>query len=127
MVLSLNEIRERSYAFVHDWKGEENERAEAQTFWNEFFNVFGISRRRVATFEKPVIALNGNTHFIDLFWKGKLVVEHKSRGLDLTKAYSQALDYFGGLNDDELPKYVIVSDFSRFGIYNLESVLSNCE
>lgn len=121
MVLSLNEIRRRAFAFVHEWKDEENERAEAQTFWNQFFEIFGINRRRVASFEKPSIALNGNTHFIDLFWKGKLVVEHKSKGKDLNKAYTQALDYFNGLEQDELPKYVIVSDFSKFKIYDLDN------
>lgn len=120
MVLSLNEMRKRAFAFVHEWKGEENERAEAQTFWNQFFDVFGINRRRIASFEKPLIALNGNTHFIDLFWKSKLVVEHKSKGKDLDKAYSQALGYFSGLEQDELPRYVIVSDFSRFKIYDLD-------
>lgn len=44
MVLNLNEMKRRAYAFVHEWTGEEDERAEAQTFWNEFFDVFGISR-----------------------------------------------------------------------------------
>lgn len=57
MPLSLNEIKDRALAFSRDWEGARAERAEAQTFWNEFFNVFGISRRRVATFEEPVRAL----------------------------------------------------------------------
>jgi hypothetical protein len=54
MPLSLNEIKDRALAFSREWEGERVERAEAQTFWNEFFNVFGISRRRVASFEEPV-------------------------------------------------------------------------
>ena len=114
MVLSLNEIRRRAFAFVHEWQNEEHERAEAQTFWNEFFEIFGITRRRFASFDKPSLRLDGNTGFIDLFWKGKLVVEHKSKGKDLDKAYSQALSYFSGLEENELPRYVIVSDFSKF-------------
>lgn len=120
MVLSLNEIRRRSIAFVHEWKGEERERAESQTFWNDFFEIFGITRRRVASFEKPSISLGGDRGFIDLLWKGKLVVEHKSKGEDLDKAYSQALGYFSSLSEVELPKYVIVTDFNRFRIYNLD-------
>ena len=48
MPLSLNEIRERARAFAKEWAGESSERAEAQSFWNEFFNVFGVNRRRVA-------------------------------------------------------------------------------
>lgn len=120
MVLSLNEMRTRAIAFSHEWKGETREKAEAQTFWNNFFEVFGVTRRRVASFEKPGIKYDGGRGFIDLFWKGKLVVEHKSVGGDLNKAYSQALDYFSGLNESELPQYVIVTDFARFRLYDLD-------
>jgi len=120
MVLSLNEIRSRAIAFSHEWKGETHEKAEAQTFWNEFFEIFGITRRRVASFEKPGIKYDGGRGFIDLFWKGKLVVEHKSAGIDLNKAYSQALEYFSGLEEVELPRYVIVTDFDKFKIYDLD-------
>ena len=116
MPLPLGEIRIRSVAFSNEWRSEGRERAESQTFWNEFFNVFGVLRRRVATFDHPVVRLGERQGFIDLFWKGNLVVEHKSRGEDLDKAYSQGLDYFQGLKDYELPKYVIVSDFARFKI-----------
>ena len=38
--------------FSRDWAGVKSERAEAQTFWNEFFKVFGVRRRTVATFEE---------------------------------------------------------------------------
>lgn len=120
MVLSLNEIKSRAIAFSHEWKNETRERAESQTFWNDFFNIFGISRRRIATFEQPGLKSDGEKGFIDLFWKGKLVVEHKSSGRDLNKAYSQALDYFSGLEESELPRYVIVTDFSRFKLYDLD-------
>jgi hypothetical protein len=121
MILSLNEIRKRAIEFAKEWEGEESEKAERQTFWNDFFNVFDISRRRVASFEKPVIKLDERKGYIDLFWKGVRIVEHKSKGKDLDKAYSQALDYFNGLSEEELPKYVIVSDFARFRIYDLDN------
>ena len=51
MPLSWNEIRHRAIAFNKEWKGETSEAAERQTFWNEFFNVFGVRRRTIATFE----------------------------------------------------------------------------
>ena len=54
MPLSLNEIKNNALAFSREWEGARAERAEAQTFWNEFFAVFGLSRRRIATFEEPV-------------------------------------------------------------------------
>ncbi|MBU3181167.1 class I SAM-dependent DNA methyltransferase [Clostridium psychrophilum] len=120
MSLSFNNIKQRAIEFSYKWKDCSSERSEAQSFWNDFFNVFDISRKRVATFEKPVRKNGSKIGYIDLFWKSTLVVEHKSKGKSLDKAYSQAIDYFEGLSDDELPKYVIVSDFQNFRIYDLE-------
>jgi hypothetical protein len=80
MPLSWNEIRHRAIAFSKEWRGETREAAERQSFWNEFFNVFGIRRRTVATFEEPVKKLSGDWGFIDLFWPGRLLAEHKPKG-----------------------------------------------
>src|SRR5690242_18301719 len=112
MPLSWNEIRHRAIAFSREWAGVQSERAEKQTFWNEFFNVFGIRRRVVATFEEPVRNLSGDYEFIDLFWPGVLVVEHKSLGKNLGRAESQAFRYLHDLvtegRIDEIPRYVMV-------------------
>jgi hypothetical protein len=120
MPLSWNEIKSRSLAFSKEWENESSEDAEAKSFWDGFFNVFGISRKRLASFEEPVKKLGDKQGFIDLFWKGVLLVEHKSRGKSLDKAYTQALDYFSGIAERDLPKYVLVSDFARFRLYDLE-------
>ena len=120
MPLSWNEIKHRAIEFSNNWSKGNSERSEAQTFWNEFFYVFGIMRRRVAVFESPVKKINNNTGFIDLFWKGVLVAEHKSKGEKLDKAYDQALDYFYGLKEYELPKYVIVCNFEKLRLYDIE-------
>lgn len=128
MPLSLNEIKDRALAFSREWTGERSEKAEAQTFWNEFFNVFGVSRRRLASFEEPVRrartrfeAKGGRGGFIDLFWRGILIAEHKSLGRDLDSAYKQALEYFEGIAERDLPRYVIVSDFARIRLYDLDN------
>ncbi len=138
MPLSLNEIKDRALAFSREWEGERSESAEAQTFWNEFFNVFGVSRRRLASFEEPVrrarkrfeenhppsspLAKGGiQGGFIDLFWRGTLIAEHKSRGRDLDSAYKQALEYFEGIVERDLPRYVIVSDFARIRLHDLDT------
>jgi hypothetical protein len=83
MPLSWNEIRQRAVRFSGNWKSESRESAERQTFWNEFFEVFGVNRRAVASYEEPVRKLSGNWGSIDLFWPGTLLVEHKSAGADL--------------------------------------------
>lgn len=121
MPLSWNEIKDRALAFSREWAGESREHAEDRSFWDGFFNVFGVTRRRVASFQEPVKKLGGAQGFIDLFWKGELIVEHKSRGKSLDKAYSQALDYFAGLAERDLPKRVLVSDFERIRLYELET------
>lgn len=120
MPLSWNEIRTRAVAFSKEWEDETSEDAEAKSFWDAFFNVFGINRRRTASFETPVKKSDGKGGFIDLLWKGVLVVEHKSRGKDLDRAFTQAKDYFSGLKDRDLPRYVLVSDFERFRLYDLD-------
>ena len=115
MPLSWNEIKTRAITFSKEWENESSEDAEAKSFWDDFFNVFGISRRRVASFEKPVKKQDGKQGYIDLLWKGVILVEHKSLGKDLDKALQQAKDYFPGLKEHELPKYILVSDFRSLG------------
>ena len=133
MPLAWNEIRSRAVAFSKKWESEESERAEAQSFWNDFFNVFGIERRRVAVFEKSVDLVRpddplhsaklGRTKRgrIDAFWKGVLLIEHKSADQDLNRAFTQATDYFDGIAERDLPRYILVSDFKRFQLYDLEA------
>lgn len=121
MPLSWNEIKTRAIAFSKEWEFEESEKSEAKSFWDGFFQVFGISRKRIATFEEPVKKLGNKQGFIDLLWKGNILVEHKSRGKSLDKAFEQAKDYFPGLKEHELPRYILVSDFAEFRLYDLET------
>ena len=120
MALSWNEIKERAVSFSKEWENDFNEDAEAKSFMDAFFNVFGVPRRRVASFEINVKKENGKQGFIDLLWKGNMLIEFKSRGRDLDKAHTQAKDYFPGIKDEDLPKYILVSDFERFRLFDLE-------
>ncbi len=120
MHFSWNEIRVRAARFADEWRNAHYERGEAQTFYNEFFEVFGVTRRRVASFEEPVRLLGDKRGFLDLFWKGVLLVEQKSAGLDLEKAKTQAFDYFPGIKEQELPRYVLLCDFQTFELYDLD-------
>lgn len=91
MPLSWNEIRSRALAFSREWEGESSEDAEAKSFWDGFFNIFGVTRRRVASFETPVKKEDGRGGFIDLLWRGVLLIEHKSRGKDLDRVILRPL------------------------------------
>src|SRR5574344_949222 len=120
MALSWNEIKDRALNFSKEWADTSNEEADAKPFLVEFFNVFGISSKRVATFEHRVKKLDDKDGYIDLLWKGTILIDMKSRGKNLNKAYQQAIDYTYGLKQHELPKYILVSDFENFRLYDLE-------
>lgn len=120
MRLSWNEIRTRAAKFAKEWEGEGYEKGQTQLFYRDFFEVFGVPVRRVASFEEPIKNLGDKRGYIDLFWKGVLLVEQKSAGRDLTKAKTQALDYFPGLRNSELPRFILLSDFQSFELYDLE-------
>src|SRR5436190_24263786 len=111
MPISWNEIRNNAIKFSREWEGIKRESAEKQTFWNEFFQVFGIRRRVVASFEEPVRKISGDYGFIDLFWPGVLIVEHKSKGQSLDKAESQAFEYVRHLAREkrfnDIPRYIL--------------------
>ncbi|MEO5631780.1 MAG: DNA methyltransferase [Nitrospiraceae bacterium] len=122
--LSWNEIRDRAIRFSREWADAISESGESQTFWNEFFDVFGVRRRLIATFEEPVLNIKGKYGYIDLFWRSTLLVEHKSRGKSLAVAESQAFSYIQDLardqRFDDIPRFVIVSDFAKLALYDLE-------
>lgn len=121
MPLSKNEIRKRALEFSKEYENAHYEKGETQSFYNDFFRVFGIKRQRVASFEAPVKKLGNKQGFIDLFWKGVLLVEQKSAGRDLSKAKTQAFDYFPNLKEQELPSHLLLSDFQTFELYDLET------
>ena len=120
MALSWNEIKDRAVKFSKEWKDTTNEEADAKPFLDAFFDVFGITRKKIGTFEHRVKKLSDADGYIDLLWKGTILVEMKSRGKNLDKAFQQAIDYTHGLKQNELPKYVLVSDFHIFRLYDTE-------
>jgi hypothetical protein len=120
MALSWNEIKDRSVAFSKEWEGTYNEEADAKPFLEAFFNVFGITRKRVGTFEHRVKKLSESDGYIDLLWKGTILIEMKSKGKNLDKAFIQAKEYIHGLKEHELPKYILVSDFEKFRLFDTE-------
>ena len=106
MPLSWNEIRLRASKFAEEWQekaSKAKEEADAQDFQTDFLGVFGVTRRQVATFEHRV-NMSGQTNvygdkvqgrrgYIDLFWKGRIIIEMKTPGKDKIKAYEQAREY----------------------------------
>ena len=120
MRLSWNEVRARAAAFADEWRDAAYEKGETQSFYNAFFDVFGVRRRNVARYEAHVAKLDNRHGYIDLFWPSVLLVEQKSAGRDLKAAYEQAGEYFDALPERDRPRYILVSDFQTFELYDLD-------
>ncbi|NCT90390.1 class I SAM-dependent DNA methyltransferase [Cellulomonas sp. APG4] len=116
------DIQKNAIRFVKEWTGETRERAEKDSYWSEFLAIYGLKRRRYATFEYLAKRQSTGRHgFIDLFAPGELLVEHKSAGENLDKALDQAFDYLVGMPQDDQPHTIVVCDFERFLVHDLET------
>ncbi|MCB2036763.1 MAG: class I SAM-dependent DNA methyltransferase [Ottowia sp.] len=121
MPLSWNEIKSRAMAFSRRWEDAADEKQQSIPFWIDFFEVFGLTNRRVASFEHAVKKHGGGQGYVDLFWPGQMLVEQKSRGKPLEPAYEQALGYFPGIAERDLPHTLVVCDFARFRVIDLDA------
>lgn len=121
---SLNEIRRRCATFVANWRNEPGEeRQQAQSFVRELFQAFGITARKAAAYEKRAQrSSTGRRGYIDALIPSLALVEMKSRGHDLVAAEQQALDYVDSLNEAEMPRWIITSDFANFRVLDLLAV-----
>ena len=116
---SWQEMRDRAMRFTVRWRDETRERAEKDSFWNEFFSIFGVDRRRVAVSEHLASRHStGGRGFMDVFWPGYVAGEHKSRGSNLDVAMHQALDYVPSIPPEHLPRLVVVCNYARFRVVN---------
>ncbi len=124
MNLAWEEYRKNATAFAHEWAHETNEKAEAHSFWDDFFRIFNLERRHLkAKHEANVPRPGRGQGFIDLFWRGKLLVEHKSahkdKPADWDETYRQALAYIAQLAPADKPQKLVLCNFQRFRIYDL--------
>ncbi|MDR1781143.1 MAG: hypothetical protein LBR50_10535, partial [Tannerella sp.] len=122
MSLSWNEIKARAAEFVNEWRDRAptaREEADAQTFETGLLGIFGVSRSQMAIFEQKVKLRDGSNGYIDLFWKGHILIEMKSPGKDMAAAFEQAKNYANALPPEDLPKAILICDFNRFHYYDL--------
>jgi type I restriction-modification system DNA methylase subunit len=119
---TINEVRRRLQIFAKEHANDSDEKQHAQQFWRDFYMCFGLNKSSASMFEKRVLKVGGARGYIDSFIPSVLLVEQKSLGKDLDKAYEQARDYFYALeNEFEKPQYIITCDFQTFKLYNLHS------
>ena len=121
--ITINEVRRRLQLFAKEHENDREEKQYAQQFMRDFYACFGLSKSSASMFEKKVIKFGNARGYIDSFIPGVLLVEQKTTGEDLYKAYEQATDYAMAItNEFEKPQYILVSDFQTFHLYNLHSL-----
>src|SRR3954471_4188220 len=104
-------------AYVARLKGDE--KGEAQVFCDRLFRAFGHDgyKEAGATLEDRVKQKTGNTGFVDLLWRPRLLLEMKRRGEVLKQHYQQAFDYWV-VAVPKRPRYVVLCNFDEFWIYD---------
>lgn len=118
--LDWKDIKINAAKFALRFKDVKKEASYKQIFWSEFLQMFGVDIIQVGAFEYYVKKLGNHAGEIDYFWPGKVIIEHKSSGKDLDDAMDQAMDYLMGIQKkEELPRYIIVSDFKRIRLMDL--------
>ena len=120
-----HDIERRAMKFSIHWATENDEKGEAKTFWDEFFMIFNIRRHDFINFESRVKRSGNRQGYIDVFWESRFLVEHKSahknKDRDFDAAFSQAKEYFDGIDIEKRPKFIAICSFQRFRLYDLES------
>ena len=123
----INDIRD----FISEWHERGDEKSDAQSFWLDLLRVLGAKQPSALIKFEEKIEINGHTCFID-GWieKTKVLIENKSRGIDLDKPaqqsdktlltpFEQARRYAEALDYSERPKWIVVSNFDVLVVYNM--------
>ena len=118
--------------FAHKWQGRGYEKGESQKFWLQLLSeVYGVEHAAdYIEFEDQVML--DSTSFIDGYIPStKVLIEQKSLDKDLRKPikqsdgtlltpFQQAKRYVVGLPLSRHPRWVVVSNFQEFLIYDME-------
>lgn len=125
--------QQAAQAFVNYWqKARGNERSETQTFWNSLLHdVFNVADPKDLIAYEVKVAL-AHACFIDAqIPSTHVLIEHKSRGTNLGKAqrqsdgsmltpYEQAKRYDNNLPFSKRARFIVLSNFDEFWVYDLE-------
>ncbi len=119
--------------FAEYWKDRGYEKGESQSFWLSLLrDVLGVEHpEQFITFEDKVML--DHTSFIDGYIPtSRVLIEQKSKGKDLRKPikqsdgtlltpFQQAKRYVTELPVSKHPRFIVVSNFSEFLIYDMEN------
>lgn len=125
MSLDYQHIREQLHRIIHDYKDAEGyERGQSQNFWTQIFNAYGVSGQvQLKAFEHR-LKDDKSQKYVDAFIPKLVMIEQKSRGLDLNKAYNQVSKYYERLSAADKPKYIVLSNFDELWLFDIENPLN---
>ena len=131
VILNIREQKEAAKKFVAFWSGRGYEKGESQQFWTALFrDVMGMEEPEKHMKFEVQVKIDKSTKFIDvLIPETHVMVEQKGSNIDLRKAskqsdgtlltpYQQAKRYAGELPYSDRPRWIIVSNFKKFLIYD---------
>lgn len=117
----LAHLQQQADEFSKTFVNAQYEMGEAQKFINALCMVYGVNWLHSVDFERRVKKANRRgINRIDGFLPGLLLIEMKSAGEDLDKAFEQALHYVQLLEkESDKPRHILVSDFQNLHLYEL--------
>jgi len=114
MPLTWDEIQANAMSFSKRWSGADNEKQLAQSFIRALLDVFGVDSSIIDTGFENAVKIDGHDKYIDYLWAGKIAIEMKSKGKDLTAAFHQLQNYMEHLpQSDDVPDLWLVCDFEN--------------
>lgn len=133
------EIRKAAREFAEKWDGVGYEKGDSARFWMSLLNeVYGVNRpAEYIRFEDRVML--DHTSFIDGFIPSThVLIEQKSMDKDLSKEirqsdgsylspFQQAKRYSIELAYDDRPRWIVLSNFKEFHIYDMNKPQSDPE
>jgi type I restriction-modification system DNA methylase subunit len=120
--LTWEQIETNAISFSKKWSNSRgDERQEAQKFEIDLLGVFGVDIHE-GLHEYQVRDGQGRIGYIDYLLPGKILIEMKSKGESLVRAYNQGYDYCKCLKPEEYPELLLVSDFDYIQVTNLKTM-----
>ena len=117
--------------FADEWRERGSEKSDARSFWIELLQSLGVEQpTKLMKFEVP-IDVDDHACFIDAWIDPtRVLIEHKSRGVDLDKParqsdgafltpFEQAKRYADARAYSERPKWIVVCNFVELRVYNM--------
>lgn len=125
MSLNYKHVREQLHRITHDYKDAEGyERGQSQNFWTQIFNAYGVSGQvQLKAFEHR-LKDDKSQKYVDAFIPKLVMIEQKSRGIDLNKAYNQVSKYYERLSVADKPRYIVLSNFDELWLFDIENPLN---